>query len=86
MDVSAMLLHWITFCGITIDGAIMSREEWRDCPDGGRCWHRCAPENCMRVRFAGPLSGVFPNDEWPDDLSFDFDIHSQYEVMRKLES
>jgi len=40
----------------------------------------------MRVGHAGPLSGVFSNDEWPDDLSFDFDIHSQYEVMRKLES
>lgn len=35
-----------------------------DCPDGGRCHHDCT-ESCFRVNHASPLSGVFPNDEWP---------------------
>lgn len=34
------------------------------CPDGGYCHHGCA-ERCWRVSAAGPLSGVFPDDEWP---------------------
>jgi hypothetical protein len=36
------------------------------CPDGGTCHHVCAiSERCWRVRNAGPLSGVYPDDEWP---------------------
>lgn len=36
------------------------------CPDGGTCHHMCSgPQCCFRVQFAGPLSGVYENDEWP---------------------
>lgn len=37
------------------------------CPDGGTCHHSCVTF-CFRVDHAGPLSGVFPNDEWPDGV------------------
>lgn len=44
------------------------------CPDGGKCHHEClsygthhdGTYTCWRVINAGPLSNVFPNDEWPD--------------------
>lgn len=36
------------------------------CPDGGTCHHTCAIDAlCFRVETCGPLSGVYPNDEWP---------------------
>jgi hypothetical protein len=36
------------------------------CPDGGKCHHECpAAIECFRVGSCGPLSGVFPDDEWP---------------------
>lgn len=38
------------------------------CPDGGKCHHACEVNSCFRVQFAGPLSGVFPNDTWPDEV------------------
>lgn len=38
----------------------------RTCPDGGTCHHGCAASECFRVTHAGPLSGVFPLDRWPD--------------------
>jgi hypothetical protein len=37
----------------------------RTCPDGGRCHHECGLSYCFRVENAGPLSGVYDNDEWP---------------------
>lgn len=37
------------------------------CPDQGTCHHGCR-ESCWRVANCGPLSGVFPNNEWPSDL------------------
>jgi hypothetical protein len=37
------------------------------CPDGGACHHGCATA-CFRVRWMGPLSGVYPGDQWPDDV------------------
>lgn len=38
------------------------------CPDGGTCHHDCAGvEACFRVACCAPLSGVFPNDEWPKE-------------------
>lgn len=49
----------------------MSEERW--CPDGGKCHHKCAPAECFRVQCCGPLSGVYPNDEWPDDVRARFD-------------
>lgn len=44
------------------------------CPDGGYCHGSalaagsspCPPDGCYRVLHAGPLSGVFPGDRWPD--------------------
>ncbi len=36
----------------------------RRCPDGGRSHHHCTGD-CWRRKNVGPLSGVFPNDEWP---------------------
>lgn len=46
------------------------------CPDGGYCHGQtlaagsepCPEGSCFRVRNAGPLSGVFPGDRWPDDV------------------
>lgn len=38
------------------------------CPDGGMCHHDCEPGACFRVRGCGPLSGVYPNDEWPEEV------------------
>lgn len=38
-----------------------------DCPDGGTCHHRCV-ERCWRVRNAGPITGTFPGDQWPEDV------------------
>jgi len=43
-------------------------EDNRRCPDGGACHHSCT-DKCYRVECCGPLSGVFPNDEWPDALT-----------------
>jgi hypothetical protein len=34
------------------------------CPDAGVCGHYCTIE-CFRVNHCGPLSGVFPNNDWP---------------------
>lgn len=39
----------------------------RQCPDGGTCHHDCA-RVCFRVTAAGPLSGVFPDDTWPENV------------------
>ena len=46
------------------------------CPDRGYCHgstfvigsEPCEPGECFRVRHAGPLSGVFPGDRWPDEV------------------
>lgn len=40
----------------------------RDCPDQGRCFHQCGKGPCFRVLHAGPASGVFPGDTWPEDI------------------
>jgi len=64
----------------------MSDKEGWNCPDGGYCHHNCAPDNCFRVGRASPLSGVYPDDRWPADLTFDREIHESYDVMQKLES
>jgi hypothetical protein len=44
------------------------------CPDGGYCHGQtfeagsepCEAGKCFRVQTSGPLSGVFPDDRWPD--------------------
>lgn len=38
------------------------------CPDGGACHHECDGGPCWRVANAGPLSGVYPDDQWPSQL------------------
>jgi hypothetical protein len=39
------------------------------CPDGGACHHECGSEKaCLRVIAAGPLSGVYPGDRWPQEV------------------
>jgi hypothetical protein len=37
------------------------------CPDGGTCHHACRT-GCHRVTWSGPLSGVFPDDTWPEGI------------------
>jgi hypothetical protein len=41
------------------------------CPDGGACHHECSYLECFRVRSCGPLSGVFPQDQWPLEVSLE---------------
>jgi hypothetical protein len=36
----------------------------RGCPDGAICHHGCS-YGCFRVAAAGPLTGVYPGDDWP---------------------
>lgn len=38
------------------------------CPDDGTCHHHCPGQKCFRVVCCGPLSGVYPNDEWPQEV------------------
>jgi hypothetical protein len=46
--------------------------EKKFCPDGGYCHHVCGQpghtEGCFRVIFAGPLSGAYPDNKWPDKV------------------
>lgn len=44
---------------------VRARTELPGCPDGGTCHHACGTGACFRVLNAGPLSGVFPTDQWP---------------------
>lgn len=40
------------------------------CPDGGTC-HSVGSEcesGCYRVATSGPLSGVYPDARWPDEV------------------
>lgn len=41
-------------------------ERGRLCPDGGSCHHGCGARECYRVQACGPLSDVYPGDDWPD--------------------
>lgn len=34
------------------------------CPDGGTCHHGCR-RTCFRRAHCEPLSGVFPDEQWP---------------------
>jgi hypothetical protein len=44
---------------------VRQQQPRRHCPDDGTCHHECGTGPCWRVNNAGPLSGVFPGDEWP---------------------
>jgi len=48
--------------------AMGSTTRWEGCPDGGVCHHRCESSACFRVRVAGPLSGVYPGNVWPNGV------------------
>lgn len=49
--------------------AVTPENEKRECPDEGTCHHECKiSEMCFRVEACGPLSGVFPNDTWPEEI------------------
>jgi len=44
----------------------MTDDDDAHCPDGGTCHHICETGRCWRVAaHCGPLSGVYPGDEWP---------------------
>lgn len=69
-------------------------EPFEACPDGGRCWHTCplvegGPEGkgapCWRVTHSGPLSGVFPDDRWPDDVKAEHDRHPRPAVSEEIQ-
>lgn len=38
----------------------------RICPDGGYCHHECDGPYCFRVAACGPLSGLYPDNRWPE--------------------
>lgn len=43
--------------------------EKRECPDSGKCNHECTiSEMCFRVEACAPLGGVFPKNEWPEEV------------------
>jgi hypothetical protein len=44
--------------------ADLAAAEPRSCPDEGVCHHGCS-RGCFRVAAAGPLTGVYPGDDWP---------------------
>lgn len=46
----------------------MSNSYKKQCPDGAVCNHDCE-SRCFRVDNCGPLSGVYPDDEWPSEMS-----------------
>ena len=37
------------------------------CPDNGTCHHDCMA-TCFRVECCSPLTGVYPNNEWPPSV------------------
>lgn len=39
------------------------------CPDDGTCHHQCGSGPCFRVAGCGPLSNVYPGDQWPDSVN-----------------
>lgn len=42
----------------------------RNCPDGGTCHHLCGDAKpCFRVVTCGPLSGTYPGNRWPPDVT-----------------
>jgi len=50
------------------------------CPDDGTCHHDCDAEGpCWRVLACGPLSGVYPGDEWPIEITM---AHRYEQSMR----
>ncbi|MCK4784798.1 MAG: hypothetical protein KAV87_13685, partial [Desulfobacteraceae bacterium] len=46
----------------------MSNNYKKQCPDGAVCNHDCE-SRCFRVDNCEPLSGVYPDDKWPSEMS-----------------
>lgn len=53
------------------------------CPDDGTCHHDCVVGVCFRVHCCGPLSGVFPDDEWPVEIVKTNQVRCSYVIVRK---
>ena len=49
-------------------GLNATKVEKRSCPDEGACHHFCEAGPCFRVLACGPLSGVFPDNRWPQEI------------------
>jgi transcriptional regulator with XRE-family HTH domain len=62
------LIRWLLSEPNVVAARRLARQQQprRHCPDDGTCHHECGTGPCWRVNNAGPLSGVFPGDEWPD--------------------
>lgn len=58
------------------------------CPDGGACHHMCGYEGytkgCFRVVFAGPLSGVYPGNKWPQSVIEEYGDQAGSESARSV--
>jgi hypothetical protein len=46
----------------------LSKLPKRRCPDDGACHHVCGESRCFRTVHCGPLSNVYPNDQWPTEV------------------
>jgi len=58
------------WCGVCNGSEPADEEARASCPDGGTCHHGCDPSGpCWRVANAGPLSGVYPRDVWPEGVA-----------------
>lgn len=70
-DAESLPMYRIRFNdGFEIDAfqnEFAATQEAKGCPDGGTCHHTCE-RVCFRVDGCGPLSGVYPDDQWPDDV------------------
>lgn len=38
------------------------------CPDDGTCHHLCVGFYCFRVEACGPMTGMYNNNLWPDEI------------------
>lgn len=59
----------------------------RKCPDEGACHHECGKlyGGCWRVFNAAPLSGVFPDDKWPEEVTrSEFEKTRAHSVLDRL--
>lgn len=40
-------------------------EDYRKCPDGGKCHHNCEKDECFRVRFCAPFTMY--GEDWSEE-------------------
>ena len=53
------------------------------CPDDGTCHHECHL-SCFRVKYAGPLSGVYPNDTWPESIATAYNREKRDDRLQQM--